>query len=346
MAKTQRTKNGLMAAVLGVALLGLSLLAPPAEAGGRHDRPARRGKTHPKLMALARDQATTWSWFRPQNEAMVDVIVRYRSQPGDFEKSRVRFLGSEVKREFENLPMMALRVPRSRLGWLAFDGDVRFVDPDSPIEATSLAAKKTARLPGAGLEWKTLAMPDVGIAVIDSGVADHWDLNVTERRDCTTWIKGCPNLSDSVKVLRSVADTSYDPYGHGTHIAGIIGGTGKGKSPAEAGVAPWAPITSLRVLDGEGHGQASNLIAALDWVLENAADRQIRVVNLSLGTALEESAANDPLVEAVEALWDAGIVVVCSAGNYGRNGNFTITSPGQLAQGDHRRLDHRQRHRR
>ena len=49
---------------------------------------------------------------------------------------------------------------------------------------------------------------------------------------------------------------------------------------------------------------------------------------MSLGKAVEDNAANDPLVQAVEEVWDAGIVVVCSAGNYGRDGNFSITSPG------------------
>ena len=73
---------------------------------------------------------------------------------------------------------------------------------------------------------------------------------------------------------------------------------------------------------------ASDLLSALDWVVENAATYNIRVVNMSLGMGPEQEAALDPLVQAVETVWDAGIVVVCSAGNYGRDGNFTITVPG------------------
>ena len=334
---TSRSKStaGLTPTTLFMALLGLLLLAPPVAAdGGRRHQP-RRAKTHPALAQVVRDHARAGArrGALPQ-AAMVDVIVRYRNHPGVAEERRVRGLGSRVKRQFKNLPMMALRVPAARLHRLAEHYDVEFVDPDSPIEATSLAAKKTARVPGAGREWKVLAMPDVGVAVIDSGVADHWDLNVAGRVDCLGDL-GCRTAgrvsdrdddSDEADAWSTAADT-HDAYGHGTHIAGIIGGTGKGKSPAEAGVAPWAPIFSLRVLDGQGKGQASDLIAALDWVLENAAERQIRVINLSLGTALEEPAGTDPLVEAVEVLWDAGIVVVCSAGNHGRSGSFTITSP-------------------
>ena len=72
----------------------------------------------------------------------------------------------------------------------------------------------------------------------------------------------------------------------------------------------------------------SSLLAAFDWLLDNAALENIRVVNLSLGKAVEVQGSNDPLVIAAEALVDQGIVVVASAGNYGDLGNFYVTSPG------------------
>jgi serine protease AprX len=129
-------------------------------------------------------------------------------------------------------------------------------------------------------------------------------------------------LAGSSPVVR------HDPFGHGTHVAGMIAGDGTLSSGTHAGVAPGASIYSLRVLDEGGRGFASDVIAGLDWVLTNAAAKNIRVVNLSLGKAVEESASMDPLVQAVESVWDAGITVVCAAGNYGRDGNFTISSPG------------------
>ena len=94
------------------------------------------------------------------------------------------------------------------------------------------------------------------------------------------------------------------------------------------GLAPKAGLISLQVLDNTGRGEVSDVIAALDWVLQNAASKDIHVVNMSLGKAVESEAANDPLVLAAEAVWDAGITVVVSAGTYGRDGPFTITSPG------------------
>jgi len=131
---------------------------------------------------------------------------------------------------------------------------------------------------------------------------------------------------DNVEI--TVEAEPNDPFGHGSHVAGVIGGTGNNSGGAYTGVASGASIYSVRVLDREGKGVTSDVIAGLDWVLTNGATNKIRVVNLSLGKAVEESNTTDPLILAVEQVWDAGYVVVASAGNYGLFGNFTITSPG------------------
>jgi subtilisin family serine protease len=132
---------------------------------------------------------------------------------------------------------------------------------------------------------------------------------------------------DNVQVDIDRGNTD-DRNGHGTHIAGIVGGTGSRSASLYLGMAPNVSIHQVRVLDGRGRGTASDLLAGLDWILSNGASRGIRIVNLSLGTAVRESNATDPLVLAVERLWDAGFVVVASAGNLGQYGNMTITSPG------------------
>jgi serine protease AprX len=83
----------------------------------------------------------------------------------------------------------------------------------------------------------------------------------------------------------------------------------------------------VRVLDANGAGRTSDVIAALNWVLNNRETYGIRVLNLSLGHPVYEPAEQDPLVQAVDSVWDAGVVVVCSAGNSGRDGHGTISSP-------------------
>src|SRR5262249_12277081 len=118
-----------------------------------------------------------------------------------------------------------------------------------------------------------------------------------------------------------------DPYGHGTHIAGIIGASG---NPSVPGIAPGVNFVSLRVLDANGSGNASTVIRAIDWAIDHRQQLNIRVMNLSLGQGIHESFRSDPLDRAVERAWAAGIVVVIAAGNGGRQvpNNFTIESPG------------------
>jgi serine protease AprX len=69
-------------------------------------------------------------------------------------------------------------------------------------------------------------------------------------------------------------------------------------------------------------------MAALDWLLVYGHHFDVRVANLSLGKPISESNTTDPLVHAVEALWDSGVVTVVAAGNLGARGHMTVKSPG------------------
>jgi serine protease AprX len=93
-------------------------------------------------------------------------------------------------------------------------------------------------------------------------------------------------------------------------------------------VAPGAKLISLRVLDGNGQGYVSSIINAIDWTIKNRDKYGIRVLNMSFGHPPAESYRTDPLDRAVERAWSAGLVVVASAGNRGRDGHFTINAPG------------------
>src|SRR5205807_909062 len=134
------------------------------------------------------------------------------------------------------------------------------------------------------------------------------------------------------------ADAS-DYFGHGTHVAGIVASagwssTGRNFSHTFKGIAPNANIINLRVLDQNGAGTDSSVIAAIQTAINLKDKYNIRVINLSLGRQAYESYTTDPLCQAVESAWKAGIVVVVAAGNQGRNnsagtnGYGTITAPG------------------
>src|SRR5208283_546620 len=128
-----------------------------------------------------------------------------------------------------------------------------------------------------------------------------------------------------------------DQFGHGTHVAGLIAGdglssTGPFFTKTFKGIAPGAEIINLRVLDQNGAGTDSLVIAAINQAISLKSRYNVRVINLSLGRAVYESYKLDPLCQAVEQAWKSGIVVVVAAGNNGRyqptDGYATVTSPG------------------
>ena len=112
---------------------------------------------------------------------------------------------------------------------------------------------------------------------------------------------------------------AYDDYGHGTHVAGIIAGSGQRSNGAQRGVAPGAHLIVLKALDVTGNGFTSNVIAAIDYAIANRAAYNIRVLNLSVAAGVYESFTKDPLTLAAKRAVDSGIVVVAAAGNRGRN---------------------------
>jgi len=170
----------------------------------------------------------------------------------------------------------------------------------------------------------------VGIAVIDSGISSfHDDLTSTSS---TLFPYGNQRVKKFVDFVNGRA-LPYDDNGHGTHVSGIIAGNGYDSNGEKAGIAPKATLVSLKVLDAEGKGTISNIIAALNWVAANGAAYNIKVVNMSVGAGVYESYWTDPLTLAAKAVTDKGITVVAAAGNLGKNhdGNLQyggITAPG------------------
>ncbi len=163
----------------------------------------------------------------------------------------------------------------------------------------------------------------VGVAVIDSGLEMSYEFQGRVRAfyDFTNG--------------RAASATPYDDYGHGTHIASTIAGSGALSSDRNyRGLAPNVNLIVFKVLDKDGSGWTSDVIRAVDFAVANRQALGIDVINLSLGHPIYEPAASDPLVQAVERATRAGIIVVAAAGNMGKNadtgevGYAGITSPG------------------
>ena len=202
-------------------------------------------------------------------------------------------------------------VPNTTLQLLGSDGLWGGSDSAGTME-------RTVRAIGADDAWDDHATgAGIDVALIDSGVAPVDGLAAAGK------VVNGPDLSFD---LQAGAAPYVDGFGHGTHIAGIIAGRDNAIPPGHkpedrdfAGVAPDARIVSIKVAGASGQTDVSQVIAAIDWVVQNrtSGNLNIRVLNLSFGTDGTQDYRVDPLAHAVEVAWRNGIVVVVAAGNAG-----------------------------
>jgi serine protease AprX len=255
----------------------------------------------------------------------VQVVVQYNSAPGLLDLNLLSTLGSILN----SLPLVNAVVadlPLANILSLSNQTNVKYISLDRTMAPTLSNAAPAVNAFAAWQSGYTGA--GVGVALVDSGVSSHPDLN-----------GGFLGLSRVVWNQSFVSGnlSATDQYGHGTHVAGLIAGdgassTGSKYSRTFEGIAPQANLINLRVLDQNGAGTDSGVIAAIGTAIALKPLFNIRVLNLSLGRAIYESYKLDPVCQAVEAAWKSGIVVVVAAGNNGRyqptDGYGTITSPG------------------
>jgi subtilisin family serine protease len=119
-----------------------------------------------------------------------------------------------------------------------------------------------------------------------------------------------------------------DPNGHGSHIASVAA-SGRKIRGEYNGIAPDAALVVVRAFGEQGQGSYADVIRGLDWIWQNQARLGIRVVNLSFSAPPQSHYWDDPINQAVMRLWQAGIVVVASAGNTGPDA-MTIGVPGNV----------------
>ncbi|MGE0592834.1 MAG: S8 family peptidase [Vicinamibacterales bacterium] len=258
------------------------------------------------------------------------VIVEFTGEP---DVRAITRRGGTTGRRIALLRAQAAEIGNAQLAALATDPRVQRVSLDRPAFATlersgaaigAVTASRLQRTTGQG----------IGVAVIDSGVdASHDDLfrgRGASRRSVVTHFK---DFTRTMPAALWTSEQAVDDYGHGTHVAGIIAGSGYDSSGARRGVATGADIIGLRVLDGEGHGYISDVIAAIDYAISVRTAYNIRVINLSVASGVGESYHTDPLTQAARRAVEHGIVVVASAGNLGstpdgRSQYGGITAPG------------------
>ena len=269
-------------------------------------------------------------------KAPVEVVVQLRRGAAVEGTALVRQFDGLVTRELPIINGVGARLKAADALTLAHHPAVRAVSPNANVEtraddlnAAALATSFNQSVRSDRVWASTTGGTGKGVtvAVIDTGIAG-----------------GLPDfrVSESDKRSRVVASAVVHPYatsagdglGHGTHVAGLIAGSGGNRDDNDpldgkyAGVAPDANLVSVKVADEEGNSTVIDVIDGLQFVVDKKDELGIRVVNLSLNSTWAESYKTDPLAAAAEQAWNAGLVVVTASGNRGTEGDAVNYAPG------------------
>lgn len=219
------------------------------------------------------------------------VIVTFKEKK-KVNKSLIQKGKGRIKRESKHVPSLTVTLPSNEVEKLKNDPSVASIEPDIQLQAAGQIVDWGITVTEATYAWnKGYTGKGVKVAILDSGISqNHEDLDVA----------GGASFVDYT--------TSYDDdFGHGTHVAGIIGA--KNNDVGIVGMAPEASLYAVKVLDSHGTGYLSDVIAGIDWGIENKMD----IINLSMATSIDSPALHN----AVDNAYASGLLVVAAAGNVG-----------------------------
>ncbi|HXM35400.1 MAG TPA: S8 family serine peptidase, partial [Pyrinomonadaceae bacterium] len=327
--------------ILSLFLPLVGKLAPIARAqshghgnqGGNHGRKMTEG-----LLARVRQS-------RPGRGERARVILKLADNKSAAQARAVlQSAGAKISKQLDALNVLVADVPiealenlaaRNEVSWVSADQEVRSLsskDNTSHLEVTTGASKLLPQDSNGQLGSGVAnggAGNGVGIAILDSGISPADAAEFVGYQ----WQQSSGTLVTYDRITKHIdfsgEGSTNDAYGHGTHTAGIAAGTGQSSedyseqhagSPTYGGVATGANLIDVRVLNSQGTGTVSGVIAGINWAIQNKNTYNIRVMNLSLGTEINQSYKTDPLCQAVARAVDAGIVVVVAAGNWGKDG--------------------------
>jgi serine protease AprX len=269
---------------------------------------------------------------------LVSVIVRAQPAETAAADQQITALGGRVQQHISLINAVVAQVPADAVPELESSQAVAQVTLNAPVQLLGAgwgmpsapynpvsdvnSMYNVEQMDGAHAYWNAgYTGQGVGVALIDSGVTPVDGLTTPGK------VVNGPDLSfESQNPSLEYLDT----FGHGTHMAGIIAGRDSEVTSVSSsdtthflGMAPNAQIVSLKVADALGQTDVSQVLAAIDWVVQHQNDNgmNIRVLNLSYGTDSDQSYVLDPLAYAAEQAWLHGIVVVVAAGNQGNWSN-------------------------
>ncbi|NJE09366.1 S8 family serine peptidase [Thermococcus sp. MAR1] len=261
----------------------------------------------------------------------INTVIMFDS-PADRDRAIriLKVMGAEIKYTYKVIPAVAVKMKVKDLLMIAgmidtgFFGNtkvsgIKFIQEDYKVQVNV----ETEGLDESAAQVMATNMWNLGydgsgitIAIIDTGIdASHPDL----QGKVIGW-----------KDFVNGRSSPYDDQGHGTHVASIAAGTGAASNGKYKGMAPGAKLVGIKVLGADGSGSISDIIAGVDWAVQNKDKYGIRVINLSLGSS-QSSDGTDSLSQAVNNAWDAGIVVCVAAGNSGPD-KYTVGSPAAASK--------------
>lgn len=288
---------------LTLILIFILMLIVPAGPAAHNDLIA---KAQPQLLQMAAENPSQ----------AVTVIVQKLGQDTQAEV-QVAELGGRVTRSLsiinafgaELTAQAALELSRlESVRWVSLDARVNSSACSQCIDASMLASAyvKTVQADKVWNNSPYLQGKNIGIAIVDSGINPNGDLYTN---------MGVNRQVANVRFNTDYNQNTSDGYGHGTHVSSVAAGDGSDSNGQYIGVAPMANIINVKVTNDDGSARLSDVIAGLQWILNNKSTHNIRVVNISFNSSEPESYHTSPLDAAVEILWFNKIVVVVSAGN-------------------------------
>lgn len=249
------------------------------------------------------------------------VVLEPSVSATDFVRS-VAKLDASVDHLFGAVNTLTVSLEPAELAALTDDPRVAYLTPDRPVRVLDAGNPSRGRAAPTGVTRIGAAAPPdssgavattgpatTAVAILDTGIMKRPDLNVIGGHDCL------PGSTDGGEG----SDTTADHNGHGTHVAGIVAGTG---GAGVVGVSPGTPLYAVRVLGADGGGTSAEVVCGLNWVAEHAAAQNIKVVNLSLGGPAADDGNcgrtdHDAIHTVICRVIDAGVTVVAAAGNDG-----------------------------
>lgn len=240
---------------------------------------------------------TLFTWTVAYAQETTSVLVQFTGPVQASDKAFVRGLGGEISHEYSLVPAISVEIPTQALEGLTRNPRVVTIEENLAVQAMLFDDEygdtwSISNINAQPVHDSGNTGAGVKVGIIDSGIStSHVDLPTVGGYD---WVQ-----DDS---------DPDDVYGHGTHVAGTVCATMNGVGAV--GVAPDCDLYALRVLNDAGSGSTDDILAAVNWAVENNLD----VINLSLGRSTDMGS----IAEATfQAAYDSGLVIVAAAGNSG-----------------------------